>query len=185
MLFVRNSGIAHVVMGLILGILLVLSNKARWWRFFVFPLLFVGFSIGVAAYKGLCMIVHSTHSRNLRPWEQFGPDSASIASFDVTERHDEEANLSSEDVYSLSHRSKRGISLDTFGTSNSYGHELWVDRYRKQPLIRKIFTKQIWIQDQTVRLIQDRIVIQSHLWSLLITILLTALIVGLPVLDVM
>lgn len=90
-------------------------------------------------------------------------------------------NVSTDDVYSLSQRSKKAISLDTFGTSNSYGHEMWVDRYRKQGLWKKIFAKQIWVQDQTVRLIQDRIVVQSHAWSLICSVPLTALFLALPV----
>ncbi|MCJ1262664.1 hypothetical protein MMC22_002534 [Lobaria immixta] len=180
-LFVRNSGIAHVIGGLILGILLVLSGKSRWWRFFVAPLFLIGISISVAAYKGLCVIFHSTHCRGLRPWEQFG-DNASLTTLGGTV--DDEATLSTDDVYSLPQRSKRAISLDTFGTSNSFGHELWVDKYRKTPLIRKIFSRQIWVQDQTVRLLQDRIVIQSHIWSMLITVPLTALFVALPEFNV-
>lgn len=180
-LFVRNSGIGHVIAGFILGILLVLSGKSRWWRLFVGPLFLIGISIGVAAYKGLCVIFHSTHSRGLRPWEQFG-DNGSLTSFDGMA--DDEATLSTDDVYSLPQRSKRAISLDTFGTSNSYGHELWVDKYRNTPLIRKIFSQQIWVQDQTIRLLQDRIVIQSHIWSLMVTIPLTALFVALPVFNV-
>lgn len=90
-------------------------------------------------------------------------------------------NVSTDDVYSLSQRSKKAISLDTFGTSNSYGHELWVDRYRKQGLLKRIFAKQIWVQDQTVRLIQDRIVLHSHAWSLICSVPLTALFLALPV----
>lgn len=225
-LFVRNSGILHVLAAVILGTLLVLSSASRWWRVLCFPLFFVGIGIGIAAYKGLCVIIHKSHSRALRPWEQFedveaggrgvggggggrgggrgggtldnlNDDSTSIyISHDINA--DEEAtfghthhnhshnnknnnNVSTDDVYSLSQRSKKAISLDTFGTSNSYGHELWVDRYRKQGLWKKIFAKQIWVQDQTVRLIQDRIVLQSHAWSLICSVPLTALFLALPV----
>ncbi|KAI4210053.1 MAG: hypothetical protein LQ351_007043 [Letrouitia transgressa] len=178
-LFVRNSGIAHVIGAIILAVFLVLSGRSRWWRLFVVPLFLVGFSIGVAAYKGLCVIVHSTHSRGLRPWEQFG-DAASLTSFDA----DDEATLSTDEVYSMSHRSKRAISMDTFGTSNSFDHELWVEKYKKKPLLQRIFTKQIWVQDETIRLLQDRIVIQSYIWSVMLTIPLTALIVALPVFHV-
>lgn len=188
-----------------------------------FPLFFVGIGIGIAAYKGLCVIIHKSHCRALRPWEQFADDegggaAASGSSADglyhlnddstsiYTSQNihvDEEAalghvnnhhhhhhnqnhnhknnNVSTDDVYSLSQRSKKGISLDTFGTSNSFGHELWVDKYRKQSLWKKIFAKQIWVQDQTVRLIQDRIVWQSHMWSLVCSVPLTAFFVALPV----
>lgn len=215
-LFVRNSGILHVVAAVILGTLLVLSSASRWWRVLCFPLFFVGIGIGIAAHKGLCVIIHKSHCRALRPWEQFGDvetggergggatsenlndDSTSIyishnihadeeAAFGHSHIHNNKNdinnnnNVSTDDVYSLSQRSKKAISLDTFGTSNSYGHELWVDRYRKQGLLKRIFAKQIWVQDQTVRLIQDRIVLHSHAWSLICSVPLTALFLALPV----
>ncbi|KAL8934122.1 MAG: hypothetical protein Q9211_005394 [Gyalolechia sp. 1 TL-2023] len=177
-LFVRNSGIAHVAGAVLLAIFLILSHASRWWRLFCFPLFLVGFSIGVAAYKGLCVIIHTGHCRNLRPWEQFA-GGASLGSLD----NDDEAALSTstDDVFSMSNRGpKRGISMDTFGTSNSYDHELWVKRYKKLPLLQRIFAQNLWIQEETIRVLQDRIVLQSHLWSLIVTVPLTAALVALP-----
>ena len=176
-LFVRNSGIAHIVAAVILSLLLIPSHVSRWWRFFVFPLFFVGFDIGVAAYKGLCVIIHTSHRRALRPWEQFGED-VSLNSFDGGP--EEEANLSTDDMFNMTSRSRSGVSLGTFGTSNSYSHELWVERYQQKPLFRKIFTKTIWVQEQAMRVLQDKIVKQSHAWALIISVLLTALVVALP-----
>lgn len=164
-------------MAVILGLLLVLSNLSRWWRFFVFPLFFIGFDIGVAAYKGLCVIIHTNHHRALRPWEQFD-DGASVSNFDRA--GEDEANLSTDDVFSMTSRTKKGISMDTFGTSNSFSHELWVEKYKSKPIMQKIFAKSIWVQDETIRLLQDRIVMQSHIWAVLMTIPLTAFIVALP-----
>ncbi|KAL8638955.1 MAG: hypothetical protein Q9228_003942 [Teloschistes exilis] len=186
-LFVRNSGIAHIVAAVILAIFLICSAASRWWRLWCFPLLFVGFDIGIAAYKGLCVIIHTGHSRALRPWEQYG-DGASLNSFDNHDE-DEEATVgsSTDEVYSMSTPRKdggkttsRGISMDTFGTSNAFDHELWVDKYKKKPLLRRIFTKTVWIQNETVRLLQDRIVMQSHVLAALVTVPLTTLIVALP-----
>ena len=191
-MFVKWNGYLHVFAGLVLTILLILSHKSRWWRLFAFPLLFIGFDIMIAAYKGLCVIIHTSHCRALRPWEQFS-DSASLSSFDAA--NDDEATLgtsSTDEVYSMSspYSSRgpsksggrgRGISMDTFGTSNSYGHEGWVERYRNKPLVRKVFAKQIWIQDETVRLLQDKIVMQSHVWAISVVLPLQALLVALPV----
>ncbi|KAL2040309.1 hypothetical protein N7G274_006752 [Stereocaulon virgatum] len=176
-LFVRNCGIAHIVMGIILGILLIISHEARWWRIFVFPLFFVGFDIGVAAYKGLCVIIHTSHHRALRPWEQFN-DGASAGSFDAAP--DDEANVSTDDVFQMTSRSKKGVSLETFGTSNNYSHELWVGKYKKKSLLKKIFTKTTWVQDETVRMLQDKIVTQSHIWALILSVPLTVFFVALP-----
>ncbi|KAI4265768.1 MAG: hypothetical protein L6R38_009189 [Xanthoria sp. 2 TBL-2021] len=182
-LFVRNAGIAHVVLAIFLAVILILSKASRWWRLFCFPLFFLGFSVGVAAYKGLCLVIHTGHSRNLRPWEQFG-DSASLDSFD----NDNEAGLSTDDVYSMSNRSgggKRGMSMDTFGTGNSFDHEPWVERYKKKPFLQRVYPKNIWIQDETIRILQDRIVWQSHLWSLLASVPLTVAIIAVPRLGVL
>ncbi|KAL8901662.1 MAG: hypothetical protein Q9192_000421 [Flavoplaca navasiana] len=176
--FVRNLGIAHVVLAILLAVVLILSRASRWWRLFCFPLFFLGFSTGVAAYKGLCLVIHTGHSRNLRPWEQFG-NSATLDSFDT----DHEAGISKDYVYSMSNLSgsgKRGVSMDTFGTGNSYNHEPWVADYEKKPLLQKLYPKNIWIQDETIRLLQDRIVCQSHLWSLMASVPLTVAIVVVP-----
>ena len=180
-MFVKCNGYLHILAGIVLAVLLILSDRSRWWRLFAFPLIFVGFDIMIAAYKGLCVIIHTSHARALRPWEQFG-DGASLSSFDSAS--EDEATLSTEDVYSMSERGKRGrrsnISMDTFGTSNSYGHESWVEKYKGLGTVRKVFAKQIWIQDETVRLLQDKIVMQSHVWALSVCLPLQALICALP-----
>ena len=175
--FVRNSGIAHIVVAFIISLLLILSHASRWWRFFVFPLFFVGFDIGVAAYKGLCVIIHTSHRRALRPWEQFSED-VSLTGFDGGP--EEEANLSTDEMFNMASQSGSGVSLDTFGTSNNYSHELWVEKYKQKPLFQKIFTKSIWVQEQAVTLLQDRIVKQSHAWAMIFSALLTVLVVALP-----
>ncbi|KAI4138417.1 MAG: hypothetical protein L6R39_006798 [Caloplaca ligustica] len=118
-LFVRNAGIAHAVAGVILAVILILSSASRWWRLLCFPLLLVGISVGVAAYKGLCVIIHTGHCRNLRPWEQFGDATSMHSSFD----NDDEAALSStDDIYGMTaYRGgvggggKRGLRSRTLG----------------------------------------------------------------------
>lgn len=176
-MFVRKMAITHIALGVILSLVLILSNKPRWWRFFVIYFFFSGIDMGVAALKGLCVIIHTNHHRALRPWEQFD-DGASFSSLDRS--GDDEANLSTDEVFSMTSRKGKGISMDTFGTSNSYSHELWVEKYSAKPAIQKIFAKSIWVQDETIRLLQDKIVMQSHIWAISFTIPLTALVVALP-----
>ena len=176
-LFVRNSGVAHIVAAVILSLLLVLSHASRWWRLFIFPLFFIGVDIGVAAYKGLCVIIHTNHHRALRPWEQF-TEGVSLTSFDGGP--EEEASLSTDDMFNMTSRSRSCISLDPFGISNNYSHELWVEKYEQKPLFQKIFTKSVFVQEQAMRLLQDRIVKQSHAWALIISVVLTVLVMALP-----
>lgn len=219
-LFVKWNGYLHFLAGLILAVLLICSSKARWWRLFAFPLLFVGVDICVAAWKGVCVIIHTSHCRALRPWEQFSEDSASSLSgfesdddivgtlskvggagsmtpgaysigggggisgynIDIEMKAGVTPTRSTSRNLSTSHTGdkKGGISMDTFGTGNSYAHERWVERYRMMPVIRKVFAKQIWIQDETIRLLQDRIVMQSHVWALAVCVPLLVLLVALP-----
>lgn len=181
-LFVRNSGIAHVVLAVVVAVLCVLSNQSRWLRLLVFPLLLVGISIGIAAYRGLCVIIHTGHKRALRPWEQFG--SSGLKPSKPTGNFDEEADLSSDDIFPMTGsstlRSSRTASLDTFGTANTFGHETWVSAYKKKPLLQKIFAKSVWVQDETIRVLQDRIVWQSYLAATMASIPLTAIVIALP-----
>lgn len=55
-----------------------------------------------------------------------------------------------------------------------------MEKYQKKALMGKIFAKSIWVQDETIRLLQDKIVMQSHIWALLISLPLTAFVVALP-----
>ena len=73
-------------------------------------------------------------------------------------------------------------SMLTFGPKNSYQQERWVGEYEKKPLLKKVFNeKSVWTQEETLRLLQDKIVIGAHLWGAIITIPLTIAFTALPV----
>lgn len=79
-------------------------------------------------------------------------------------------------------RSASAASLEAFGPRNSaWREEAWVARYEKQPLFRKAFGRTVWTQDQTLRVLQDRIVRGANLWASIITVPLMVAIVVLPV----
>jgi len=136
----------------------------------------------VAAYKGLCVVLHATgRVRNVKPWEEL----SSLAA-------DEEATLAMSDVESISKSAqnsvgekksaslKRPRSFNTFGTSNTFSDESWVERYAKKPMARKVFETNVWVQDDTVRLIQDKIVRQSQVWAVILTTIITVFFTALP-----
>lgn len=173
----RSIAIAHVAAGVIIGVFLVLSGQSRWWRLFSGALFLVGFSTGVAAHKGICVAIQFGHTRTLRPWEQFGDNMSSTY---LMEALDEDWGLSTDDHTITAHRFEKGVLFDPFGTPNSQQYDIWADRYKKIPLMRKIFPPQVWIQDQTIRALQERIVVQSYLWSICITAPLTTLFLVLP-----
>lgn len=55
---------------------------------------------------------------------------------------------------------KKG-SFDTMVSSNSYEDEPWVAKYEKRNIVRKVFDRQVWIQEPALRQIQDTIFLQA------------------------
>lgn len=89
-------------------------------------------------------------------------------------------NDDDDDAYSMADRGgNKSALLDPFGPSNSYDHELWVEAYRKW--WQKVFsTRNVRVQDETLRSIQKGIVIQSWLWGALIGVPFMVLVLALP-----
>ncbi|KAK5144642.1 hypothetical protein LTR04_001503 [Oleoguttula sp. CCFEE 6159] len=206
-IFVRTMGIAHTLGALLLALLLTLSSASRWFRLTAGPVMFVGLAILVAAWKGLCVILHHTHGRNLKPWEQGSEgslysDGTGSTAFSV----DEEATLTGTDAISQQFekekdKSCRGTaistsaststapstvrrptrSFDPFGSSNTaWRDERWVRRYSAKPLVSKVFDQSVWVQEESVRLVQDRIVRQSNVWAAIVTVVFLVVFVALP-----
>ena len=144
--------------------LITLSNAGRGYR----VLSAIGFMIGIAtliaAWKGMCVVsifrvpnfypflesntmqvLHGMHHRHLRPWELFAEDD-DRSSFDIGKG-----------------------SFDTMGSTNSYEDEPWIAKYEKRNLIRKVFDREVWIQEPALRQIQDTIFLQALGGALIIT----------------
>lgn len=175
--FVRTMGIAHIVMGLIIAVLLTMSSASRWLRILNAPVTFIGMSTMIAAYKGLCVILHRSHERALKPWESdvIMARSSDTKSSSATSLHDEESTIGS-----LKGANRQPKALNTFGESNNFDGEPWMDAYKKKPLLRKVFDASTWVQEEGVRVVQDKIVRQSQAWALIYTTLLTVVFVALP-----
>ena len=78
------------------------------------------------------------HHRHLRPWELFADEEDSSSTYEL----------------------KKG-SFDSLGSSNSYEDEPWVAKYEKRNIIRKVFDREVWIQEPALRQIQDTIFLQA------------------------
>ncbi|KAL8387338.1 hypothetical protein RB595_009976 [Gaeumannomyces hyphopodioides] len=162
--FARGLGASLVAAGLALGVVLALSRAARGWRATAAIALVLGVSTLVAAYKGMCVVLHGLHHRHVRPWELFETDDR-----DVEEEGAGPAGAG---------RSQR--SFDSFGSSNCYEDEPWVVRYQKRNVVRKVFDREVWIQEPALRQIQDTIFVQALLAALLAAGVLTAVFVAVP-----
>jgi hypothetical protein len=148
--FARSVAIVCIILSIVTVVLLTLSKASRWWRIIAAPQLLFGIATIVAAYKGLCLILHTRAVRNVRPWEQFGDDIPSVVD------GDDEATIAEK-------RRESRASLNTFGPTNSFEGESWVERYKKKSLLRRVFDKQAWVQDEGVRKLQDKIAFQVGL----------------------
>jgi hypothetical protein len=71
-------------------------------------------------------------------------------------------------------------SVDSVQSSNSYEDAPWVVRYQKRNIVRKVFDREVWIQEPALRQIQDMIFIQSMLCALLVAGVVTAIFVAVP-----
>ncbi|RMZ71284.1 regulator of g signaling superfamily [Pyrenophora seminiperda CCB06] len=147
-IFARGLGIFGIVAGLIVAIILPLSSAGRAWRVISMIGFFIGISTLIAAWKGMCVVLHGMHHRHVRPWELFASD-------DEQQAYD--------------FKSDSVNSVDSHSSSNSWEDEPWVARYEKRNVVRKVFDREVWIQEPALRQIQDTIFIQSILGALIIS----------------
>lgn len=152
--FARALGVGLIIAGLVLGIILCLSKAGRGYRALSAIALVLGISTLVAAYKGMCVVLHGMHHRHIRPWELF---------------------VDSERPNSMEKR-----SFDSFSSSNSYEDEPWIVKYEKRNVVRKVFDREVWIQEPALRQIQDTIFIQAMLAAILLGGAITGILVAVP-----
>ncbi|KAK3496764.1 uncharacterized protein B0T23DRAFT_393092 [Neurospora hispaniola] len=154
--FARGLGVALILISTMVAIVLALSNAGRGYRALAAIGWVLGTSTLIAAYKGMCVVLHGLHHRHIRPWELF-----------MAEEEDGEEG-----------KAKR--SFDSFGSGNSYEDEPWLVRYQQRNVIRKIFDREVWIQEPMLRQIQDTIAVQSMLCAVVLSAILTAIFVAVP-----
>lgn len=161
--FANCLGAITILCSLLAYVLITLSSAPRGYRAIPAVGILVGVSTQVAALKGMCVVLHGLHHRHLRPWELFV---------------DEEEALGE-----VSGAGKPGGvkgSFESFGSSNSYEEQPWVVRYKKRNLARKIFDREVWVQEPMLRAIQDTICIQAVLVAVVCAVVLTVIFVCVP-----
>jgi len=158
-IFARGLGIGGIVAGLIVAIILTLSSAGRAWRVISLIGFFIGISTLIAAWKGMCVVLHGMHHRHLRPWELFTSD---------------------DEPQGYEIKSDSFESVDSHASSNSYEDEPWVAKYEKRNVVRKVFDREVWIQEPALRQIQDTIFIQAILGALLISAVAVGIFCAIP-----
>lgn len=152
--FARALGVGLIVIAFVAAILITLSHAGRGWRALAAIGWVLGISTLVAAYKGMCVVLHGMHHRHVRPWELF-----------VDEESDDEQGKT---------------SFESFGTTNSFESEPWVIKYEKRNIVRKVFDREVWIEEPALRTIQDTIFLQAMLCAVLLAGVFTAIFVAIP-----
>lgn len=174
--FAHIVGVSGILFGFLTMILITLSSVGRGWRAFGAIWLIIGLATLVAARKGMCVVLHGMHHRHLRPWELFWDD--------------DEATLDSSSTASAGSINKGAksvsISRDSLNSvysndSNSSWEDMpWVAKYEKRNVVRKVFDRQVWIEEPALRSIQDTIFLQSLLGATVFAGIMVAVFVSLP-----
>ncbi|KAL7620975.1 hypothetical protein AAE478_008286 [Parahypoxylon ruwenzoriense] len=171
--FAQGLGGCVIALATAGALALTLSSAGRGWRAFFALGWMTGIATLNAACKGMCVVLHGLHHRHVRPWELFD-DNFNFAANNAN------TSDSKENVLEEGRRSQE-FNFDVLReSSNSYGNEPWVVRYERRSTIRKIFDREVWIQEPALRRIQDVIVLQSLLVALLGAGVLTAVFVAVP-----
>jgi hypothetical protein len=95
--------------------------------------------------------------RHLHPWELF---------------------MDAEDAYSL-----KSDAFNSFGSQNRHEAEPWVAEYDKRNFMRKVFDREVWIQEPALRQIHDTIFLQTMFVAVFGTATVVAIFVALPTFD--
>lgn len=105
----------------------------------------------------MCVVLHGMHHRHLRPWELFAESTDEVV--------DEKA-MSQDSLVSSS--------------TNSYEDEPWIPKYQKRNVIRKIFDREVWIQEPALRQIQDTIFVQSLIGAFILSAIAVGIFCAVP-----
>jgi hypothetical protein len=157
--FARGLGVGGIVGGFLADLLITLSSVNRGWRALPFLGWFIGIATLIAAWKGMCVVLHGMHHRHIRPWELFAddPDPDDV----VTEKRvSEDSSLSQ--------------------SSNSFENEPWVAKYQKRNIIRKVFDREVPIDEPALRQIQDTIFLQALLGAFLLSAIFVGIFCAVP-----
>lgn len=174
-IFLRSFAVTNITIGFAIAIILTLSSYSRYWRIFAALEWWFGISNLIAAYRGLCVLLHRLHTRNIRPWETADAIGRSRYPPDDEESAFKDFNINYDDT-----TSRWPVKMEVFGAANNYKGEPWVALEEKKSLWRKISDRKITVQPGGISLIQNKIIRQAEAWALIITIPLTVVFVALP-----
>ena len=174
-IFLRCFGATILTLGFLTAISLTLSSASRWWRLLAAIAWWFGITNIIAAYKGLCILLHGHRARTVRPWEVSDDEDGT----NLIQDEDGSSSIASSVPYADT-KSRWLVKMEVFGSANGVLKEYWEDKWQNKPLWRKVFDKKVKVHEEGLALIQHKIVRQAQVWAIIITIPLTAVFVALP-----
>ena len=174
-IFLRSFAVMNIIIGFAIAIVLTLSSYSRYWRIFAAPEWWFGITNLIASYRGLCVLLHRLHTRNIRPWE-----TADDANRSSNFSRDEEAGFDDLNIRYDDTTSRWLVKMEVFGAANNFNGEPWLRAEEKKSWWRKVSDRKITVPPGGLTIIQNKIIRQAEAWALIISILLTVAFVALP-----
>ena len=173
-IFLRAFAVMNIMIGFAIAITLTLSSCSRYWRIFAALEWWFGITNLIAAYRGLCVLLHRLHTRTIRPWETADDDGRSKYP------PDEEAAIKDLNIRYDDTTSRWPVKMEVFGAANNYNGESWLQLEEKKSWWRRVSDRKITVQPGGISIIQNKIIRQAEAWALIITIPLTVGFVVIP-----
>ena len=172
--FLQGLAILNITIGFLIAVLFTLSSASRWFRIIAAVGWWLGITNMIAAYQGLCILLHRQHTRNIRPWEMTDLEDASCHPIN------DQAAFQNINIRFSNTKPRWPVKMEIFGPSNNYLKDPWVRKHRRKSWWNKISDQKVKVEETGIRIMQNKIVRQAEAWALIITILLTAAFVALP-----
>jgi len=142
--FAKALGIMLLYLGILTNVFLLLSNAPRPYRALPSILYILGTSCLICACKGICVLLHNRKRRQLRPWEIF------LTEEQYNDQHDPRCY-----PYGL--------------TVNPKVHnQPWIVEYKKRYFLRRIFDREVCIEDPAILRFHTRLFYSSLVIGVLI-----------------
>ncbi|MCJ1282876.1 hypothetical protein MMC26_002202 [Xylographa opegraphella] len=189
----RGIAISVILITTAVGVILALSHASRWYRILCLPTLWFGIANIVASYKGLCILLYRRKTRESRPWELDGPTATLLLeegrlppSLPPTPPYSRTPtpSLPSVKTWDADFAGPPPAfddHLSAFGPANGrFRDEQWYARWAHRPWWRKLRLRKLRVQEDGLRLMQERVVKQADWWATIVAVPLVVVLVALP-----
>ncbi|KAI5809996.1 hypothetical protein DFH27DRAFT_537366 [Peziza echinospora] len=157
----RAGGFVIALLGFVFVGLMAASTRGRPWRLFAVFIWFFGVAVLVAAWSGVCIMLLPFRNRHLQPWELWDQ-------VDIEGTRAENIDKAMELLVEY---------------PNSYEDRPWQAAQEKKGFLRKLFDKEVIIQDPDLRKLHYERMCRAFLWAGIFSTVMGGLALALPIGD--